>query len=294
MVCATLQQLASDPPGIDGAPHLPLHVIEPPRRWEPVNWSELWRYRELLYFLTWRDVKIRYKQTFLGVAWAVLQPLLTMLVFTIFFGRLAGLQAYTGGVPYPIYVYAALLPWTFFASAVTTCGASVISSSQLITKVYFPRLIIPLAAVGAALVDFLLAFIVLLGMMAYYGTPLSWKLALLPLLGMGVFLAAAGVGALFAALTVAYRDFRYVVPFVVQLWMFLSGIMYPPSIVPPRWRALFFANPLAGLVDGFRSALLDRPLEWGHLAYAVAAAAALFVIGASYFRAVERRFADII
>jgi homopolymeric O-antigen transport system permease protein len=272
----------------------PAQTIEPSSGWVQIDWGEIWRYRELLCFLTWRDVKIRYKQTVLGAAWAILQPFMTMVVFSLFFGRLAGLGNRTGGVPYPIYVYAGLLPWTFFANSITNSGNSLVGSSNLITKVYFPRLIIPLAAVGAGLVDLGVSFAVLLGMMAYYGTPLSWQLLLVPLFLLGTLLAATGVGTLLSALTVAYRDFRYVVPFMVQLWMFATPVIYPSSIIPKQWHWLLSLNPMAGLIDGFRAAFLARPLDWPHIGLSLAVAAALFFCGAAYFRSTERRFADII
>lgn len=276
-----------------GSEAIPL-VIEPPRGAGGIDWREIWRYRELLGFLTWRDIKIRYKQTALGAAWAILQPFLTMVVFSIFFGRLGGLGEKTGGVPYPIYVYAGLLPWTFFANAIGTSGNSLVGSSNLITKVYFPRLIIPLGAVGAGLVDLGVSFVILFAMMLYYGTALTWQVLLLPLFLAGTILAATGTGALLAALTVAYRDFRYVVPFLTQLWMFVTPVIYPASIVPERWRWLFSLNPMAGLIDGFRAALLGRRLDWPHIGISIGAACLLFVVGALYFQRVERRFADII
>lgn len=271
-----------------------VYVIEPRRGWARLDVGELWRYRELLYFLTWRDIKIRYKQTVLGAAWAILQPLLTMVVFSVFFGHLAGLGAKTQGVPYPIFVYAGLLPWTFFANAITAGSNSLVGSANLVTKVYFPRLIIPLASVGAGLVDLAVSFLVLLGMIAYYGTPLSWQWMLLPILIAGILLAATGVGTLLSALTVTYRDFRYVVPFLVQIWMFVTPVIYPPTIVPERWRWLLALNPMAGLIDGFRAALLASPLDGRQVGISLAAAALLFLAGTGYMRSAERRFADII
>jgi len=273
-----------------GPPEL---VIEPPCGWLQLDFRELWRYRELLYFLTWRDVKVRYKQTVLGAAWAILQPVMTMVVFSLFFGRLAGLGEKTD-LPYPIYVYAGLLPWLFFAGSITNCGASLVGSANLITKVYFPRLVIPLAAVGAALVDLGVAFTVLLGMMAYYGIALTPNVLLLPLCLLGAILAAAGVGTLLAALTVAYRDFRYVVPFMVQIWMFVTPVIYPTSIVPEQWRWLFALNPMAGIIDGFRAALLGAPVQPGPLALSLAVALGCFLAGAAYFQKVEESFADVI
>jgi len=271
-----------------------VQVLEPPKGWVGINWGEIWRYRELLYFLTWRDVKIRYKQTVLGAAWAVLQPVLTMVVFTIFFGNLAGLGQKTGGVPYPIYVYAALLLWTFFANAVANSGNSLVGNSNLITKVYFPRLIIPLSAVGAGLVDLVIASGVLLVLMAYYRIAPAAQLVFAPLFVLGTLLTATGVGMLLSALTVTYRDFRYVVPFVVQIWMFVSGVMYPPTIIPERWRWAFSLNPMGGLIEGFRASLLGRDVDWPNTAISLATAVIVFFAGAAYFRAVERRFADII
>lgn len=257
-------------------------------------WEDIWRYRELLYFLTWRDVKIRYKQTTLGVAWAVIQPVMNMVVFSIFFGRLAGMDHRTGGIPYPIYVFVGLIPWTFFANAVGACGSSVINSANLITKVYFPRLIIPIAAVGVGLVDFALSFMVLIGMMLFYHVGLTPQILLLPLFLFGTTLATIGIGTFMAALTVAYRDFRYVVPFLMQLWMFVTPVIYPSTLVPPQWRWLLALNPLAGMIDGFRSVLLGRPLEWIPICVSLVVSAALFIGGSAYFRAFERRFADII
>jgi lipopolysaccharide transport system permease protein len=271
-----------------------IQVIEPRRGWVGINWSELWRFRELFYFLTWRDVKIRYKQTVLGAAWAILQPFMAMVVFSLFFGHLAGLGRKTGGIPYPIYVYAGLVPWTFFAAAIGSSGSSLVNSSNLITKVYFPRLIIPLAAVGAGLVDLAFSFAVLLGLMVYYGIPLSWQVGLLPLFIAGVILTATGVGALLAALTVSYRDFQHAVPFGIQLWMFVTPVIYPSSIVPQPWRWVLSLNPMAGLIDGFRGAFLGRPWDWPHISLSLAIAALLFLLGGTYFRKVERGFADVI
>ncbi len=273
---------------------LPELVIEPPSGWIAINWSEIWRYRELLYFLTWRDVKIRYKQTALGAAWAILQPVMTMIVFSLFFGKLAGLGDKTGGVPYPIYVYAGLLPWTFFANSIGNCGNSLVGSSNLITKVYFPRLIIPIAAVGAGLVDLAVSFTVLLGLMVYYGIAPSAQILFVPLFLAGTVLCATGVGTLLSALTVAYRDFRYVVPFMVQLWMFITPVIYPSSVVPEQYRWLLALNPMSGLIEGFRAAFLNRPLDWPHIGVSLCIALLAFIAGATYFRSVERRFADII
>lgn len=219
---------------------------------------------------------------------------MTMVVFALFFGRLAGLGQKTGGIPYPIYVYAGLLPWTFFANAIGSSGSSLVGSSNLITKVYFPRLVIPLAAVGAGLVDLAVSFTVLLALMLYYRTPLSWQLMTAPLFLAGTVLVATGIGSLLSALTVSYRDFQYVVPFMIQLWLFVTPVIYPPSIVPEKWRWLLFVNPMAGLIEGFRAAFLARPLDWPHVGISLLVAAALFLAGTTYFQQVENRFADVI
>ncbi len=269
-------------------------VIRPSKGWTGLNVAELWRSRELFYFLTWRDVKIRYKQTALGASWAILQPVMTMVVFTIFFGRLAGLDQRTGGIPYPIYVFAGLLPWTFFANAVTNGGNSLVGSSNLITKVYFPRIVVPLAAVGAGLVDLAISFGALLCMMVWYHTAMSWQLAMLPIYLIGTILAAAGVGTLLSALTVSYRDFRYVVPFMIQIWMFVTPVIYPAAIVPERWRLIFSLNPMSGLIEGFRGSFLGTAIDYKATALSLAVCAFFFVFGAIYFRRVERGFADII
>lgn len=292
----TLETPSSAPPDEPAPPEAvgELQIIEPTRGWPRLDARELWRYRELLYFLVWRDIKIRYKQTALGAAWAVLQPLTTMVVFSLFFGRLAGLENRTGGVPYPIFVYAGLLPWTFVANTVGACGNSILNEIHLITKVYFPRLVIPLSTAGAGLVDFGVAFVVLLGMIAWYGVGASVQLVALPLLLAGLVLAATGVGLFFAALTVAYRDFRYVVPFTVQLWMFVTPVIYPPAIVPRELRWLLLANPVAGTIEGFRAAILGTPMPWLAMAVSLAISTGLFAGGVIYFRSVERRFADII
>jgi len=271
-----------------------VQVIEPAAGWIGIPGREIWQYRELLYFLTWRDVKIRYKQTILGAAWAILQPFMTMVVFALFFGRLAGLGHKTGGIPYPIYVYAGLLPWTFFATAIGSSGNSLVGSASLITKVYFPRLVIPLAAVGAGLVDLAVSFTALLALMIYYRTPLSWQLLWVPLFLAGTVLVATGIGSLLSALTVAYRDFQYVVPFMIQLWLFMTPVIYPPSLVPEKWRWLLFLNPMAGLIEGFRAAFLARPLDWPPIGISLLVSIVCFLAGAAYFQQVENRFADVI
>lgn len=267
-------------------------VIEARKGWRALDIGELWAYRELLRVLTERDIRVRYKQTILGFAWAIIQPVMMMVVFSIFFGTFARMPS--DGLPYPIFAYAGLLPWMFFANALTNCSQSLVASSNLLSKVYFPRLIIPLSSVGSALVDFVIASGVLLLMMVYYGIGWSTKLLLAPLLTAGVIIAALGVGTLLAALTAAFRDFRYVVPFMVQLWMFATPVAYPASIVPPQWQWVLALNPMTGLIEGFRACFLDRPLDLGAIAVSFAVAAALFVAGVAYFERIERRLADII
>jgi len=267
-------------------------VIEPRRGWRSLDLRELWAYRDLLRVLTERDIKVRYKQTVLGVLWAAIQPVMTMVVFSIFFGRLAKMPS--DGLPYPIFVYAALLPWTFFANAIAASGNSLVGSAHLVSKVYFPRLIIPLASVGAGLIDFAISAVILLLMMLYYGTGWSLNLLAVPLLVPLVVFTALGVGTLLSALTVAYRDFRYVIPFLVQLWLFATPVIYPASLVPEGWRWLVFLNPMAGIIEGFRSAFLDRPFDLASLAVSAAVAVLFFLAGVFYFEKVERRFADII
>lgn len=273
---------------------LPVQVIEASSGWIPVNWAELWRYRELLGFLTWRDIKIRYKQTALGAAWAILQPVANMIVFTVILGRLAGLDQKTGPMPYAVTLYAGMLPWTFFSNSITNSGSSLVGSSNLITKVYFPRLSIPIAAVGAGLVDFAVSALVLVALMIGYRIGLTPQILLLPVALIGTIALATGMGTLLSALTVEYRDFRYVVPFAVQMWQFASPVLYPASLVPAEWRWAYFLNPVAGLLEGYRACFLGEPFQWWPLLYSLVASAFCFLLGAAYFRKVERRFADVI
>jgi len=253
---------------------------------------ELWAYRELLWVLAARDVRVRYKQTFLGAGWAVLRPLLTMVVFTVIFGRLAKMPS--DGYPYAVWVYAALLPWTFFASAIAASGQSLVGSAHLVSKVYFPRLIVPLSAIGAAFVDLLVSTVVLLLLMLWYQVAWTWNLLAAPLLLLAVVFTALGVGSLLSALTVAYRDFVHLLPFLVQIWMYATPVVYPASLVPERWRWILFLNPLAGLSEGFRSAFLGKPFDWGSIGLSMAVSIVIFVAGVAYFERVERRFADVI
>jgi lipopolysaccharide transport system permease protein len=273
-------------------PDKPLFVIEASKSWVSLNLSELWAYRELLYFLTWRDIKVRYQQTLLGAAWAIIQPLFTMLIFTLFFGKLAGIPS--DGIPYPIFAYSGLLVWTFFANAITNSGNSLVGSTNLITKVYFPRLMIPTATVLAGLVDFAVAFLILLGLMVYYGIGLTWSMLLLPVLIMLTALIAAGVGMWMSALNVKYRDIRYALPFLIQVWMFASPIIYPLSLVPEKWRWALLLNPLTGIVEGFRSSLFGREMNYTALTVSAVITLVVVVYSAYTFRRMERRFADII
>jgi lipopolysaccharide transport system permease protein len=275
-------------------PDKPLLTIEPRKAWVELNLSDLWAYRELLYFLTWRDVRVRYKQTVLGVAWAILQPLLAMLIFTVFFGRLAGLNARTEGIPYPLFAYAGLLPWTFFANSVTNSGNSLIGSANLITKVYFPRMLIPGAAVAAGLVDFAVGFALLVFLMFYYKISVSLNLLLLPVLILLTAILALGVGMWLSALNVKYRDVRFALPFLIQLWMFISPVIYPSTIVPESWRGILWLNPLSGIIESYRSSLFGRPFNWGQLAASFLITSIILLYASYSFRRIERSFADLV
>jgi lipopolysaccharide transport system permease protein len=267
-------------------------IIDPSTGWAPLRLGELVAYRELVYFLVWRDVKVRYKQTALGIAWAVLQPLLAMFVFSLFFGRLAAMPS--DGLPYPVFNLAGLVPWTFFVFGLTEAANSLVGSRHLITKVYFPRLAVPLAPVLAGLVDFSIAFVLLLLVMAWYGiVPGLAVLAIVPLILLA-FVTALGVGLWLAALNVQYRDVRYVLPFLSQLWLFATPIVYPSSLVPMPWRTVYAVNPMVGVVDGFRWALLGTAPPGVTIVVSAAAAVAIAVGGAFYFRRMERAFADIV
>lgn len=268
-------------------------VVRPTRGLRGVQFRELWNSRELLLFLVWRDVKVRYTQTVLGAAWAVLQPLLTMLVFTLFFGRLAGLPS--DGLPYSLFAYTALVPWQFCALAVTQAANSLVANQSLITKIYFPRLLVPLATVLASLVDFAVAMVLVAGMMAYHGIAPTAAVAALPLLTLLAAATALGVGLWLSALNVQYRDVRHAIPFVVQLWLFLSPVVYPTSLVPEPWRVVFGLNPMASVVDGFRWALLGAPAGPAAM-FLVSATVTAVVLGGGvlYFRGVERTFADVV
>jgi lipopolysaccharide transport system permease protein len=255
--------------------------IEPPRGWTELRLREIWQYRELLYFFVWRDVKVRYKQTVIGIAWVVLQPLMTMGVFTLFFGRLARLPS--DGLPYPVFYFSALVPWAYFSTALQSCTNVVVDNQRVITKVYFPRLVLPLSAVVSGLVDFAIGFIVLLVVTAIYGIKPTLAAFWLPVLLLLAVLTALGVGLWMSALNALYRDVRYVVPFLVQFWMFASPVAYPSSLVPQRWRWLYGLNPMAGVIDGFRWAVTGRGQAPGLLLLASSAMVVLVVVGGLFF-----------
>ncbi len=269
-------------------------VIEAGRT-ESQYWKDLWRYRELFYFLAWRDILVRYKQTAIGIAWALIRPFLTMVVFTVVFGNLAKLPS-QGNAPYPILVFAAMLPWQFFANALSECSNSLIVNSNLISKVYFPRLIVPASAVIVSFVDFLISGMILLALMAWYNFVPNWRIVTLPLFILIAFGAAMGAGLWLAALNVKYRDFRYIVPFIVQFGLYISPVGFSSNIVPQQWRLLYSLNPMVGVIDGFRWAILDgeSKLYWPGFTLSLGLVALLFVSGVLYFRKTERTFADVI
>ena len=273
-------------------PSEPLVVIQPSKRWSLLSFKDIWAYRELLFFLTWRDVKVRYKQTALGAAWAILQPLFMMIIFTLFFGRLA--RVGSAGIPYPLFALAGLVPWTFFSNAITASGNSLVGSANLITKVYFPRLIVPAAAMLAGLVDFALAFVLLCLLMIYYSVTLTAQVLFLPVLVLLTALFALGVGTWMSALNVKYRDVRFALPFIIQLWLFVSSVILPSSALPEKWRWLLLLNPMSAIIEGYRSALFGIPFDWPALG--IASVLTMFVLLYAFysFGRVERSFADII
>jgi len=268
-------------------------VIEPKTGWVPVDFKEIWNYRELLYFLTKREIKVRYKQTILGGLWAVIQPAFTMLVFTLFFGRLAKMPS--DGLPYPIFVYAGLLPWTYFANAVTASGNSLVGSANLITKVYFPRIVVPGSAALAGLLDFFIALFVLAALMIWYQFTPGPAIVLFPFLVALTFLCAVGVGLWLSALNVQYRDIRYAIPFLIQVWMFVSPVIYPVSLVHAKYQWLLALNPMGGVIHAYRACLLGhQPIDWSLLGLSTLIILALFLGGLYYFRRMEKVFADVV
>lgn len=259
----------------------------------PLQLKELWKYRELLYFLTKRDIQVRYRQTILGGVWAVLQPFLTMIVFSVLFGRLAKMPS--DGAPYPVFVYSGLLAWTYFANTITTAGNSLVGSANLIKKVYFPRIVIPAGSALAGLVDFAIAFAILLAMMVYYRVYPGFSMLLIPLLLLLLFGFAVGVGLWLSALNVAYRDIRHAIPFLIQIWLFLSPVIYPSSLVGSKWKFLLALNPVSGIIEAMRWCILSKPgMDWTSLAVSVVTTAVILVTGLFYFRSMEQRFADVV
>src|SRR2546422_854529 len=278
---------------MQGGDTLPVLRIKPSKGWVSLKLGELWQYRELLYFLIWRDIKVRYKQTALGAAWAIIQPVMTMVVFSLFFGKLGKIPS--DGVPYPIFSFAALVPWTFFANGLTQSSNSLIGSSNLITKVYFPRLIIPISSVISGVIDFALAMVVLFAMMIYYGVAPSINVLFLPLFVLLAFVTSLGVGLWLSALNVEYRDVRYVLPFVVQFWMFATPIAYPSTLLHEPWRTIYGLNPMVGVIEGFRWVLLGTRMAPGPIIAASSLAAVVILVsGAFYFRRMEKTFADVV
>ena len=268
-------------------------ILKPTRGWAALNLGELWLYRELIYFMTWRDLKVRYKQTVLGAAWAILQPFLSMVVFSVFFGRWLGVPS--GDVPYPIFSYTALLPWGLFSKAIADAGRSLVTNRAMITKVYFPRLTIPLASVLAGIVDFSIAFVVLLGMMWYYHIQITSNIWTLPFFLLLTLITSLGVGLWLSAMNVFYRDIGYIIPFLTQIWFYLSPIVYATSTVPEKWQPIYALNPMVGVIDGLRWALLGQePSPGPLLIISSAMAVVMLVSGVIYFRRVERTFADMV
>ncbi len=272
---------------------VPVIRIKPSKGWVSLKLKELWEYRELLYFLTWRDIKVRYKQTVLGAAWAIIQPFFTMIIFSLFFGRLAKIPS--DGIPYPIFSYAALVPWTFFTNGINMSSNSLVSGSNLIKKIYFPRLAMPIAAVLSGVVDFVLAFIVLIGMMIYYGMFLTVNTLWLPLFLLLALITSLGVSLLLSAMNVQFRDIRYTIPFLTQFWLFATPIAYPSSLLSEPWRTVYGINPMVGVVEGFRWALLGTDTAPGSIIIVSSlVAVTLLISGAYYFRRLEKTFADVV
>jgi len=271
----------------------PTLVIQPRRHLLALDIKAIWEYRELLYFLIWRDLKVRYRQSAIGVGWVILQPLMTMVVFTAVFGKFVGVPS--DGLPYPIFIFSALLPWTLFANSLTRGSASVVSNTQLVSKIYFPRLILPLSGVLSPVADFAVAFVILIGMMVWFGISPAWGILALPLLVLLAILTALAIGLWLSALDVRYRDVGHAVPFVVQIWMFITPVTYPVSLVPEKWRLLYSLNPMTGVIEGFRWALLGQQSpDFAVITVSAVMMFTLLVTGTIYFRHTERTFADVI
>ena len=271
----------------------PVVVVEPKKGLFHLDLQAVWKYRELLYFLIWRDLKVRYKQTVIGAGWAIIQPLMTMVIFTLVFGKFAKVPS--DGLPYPIFAYTALLPWIYFSQAISRSSTSVVGGANLIRKIYFPRLIIPISAAVAPLVDFAIAFVILLGMMVWYGTAPNWGVLALPLFLLLALVTSLAVTFWLSALNVVYRDVSYIIPFLTQIWMFASPVAYPISLVPEKWRLLYSLNPMVGVIEGFRWALLGKESpDFGVMVLSTAVVLVIFISGIVYFKHMERTFADII
>lgn len=273
----------------------PFDLIIEPGRTEKNYWRDLWRYRELFYILSWRDIKVRYKQTTLGAAWSIIRPLLTMIIFSVVFGRVAKLPT-EGSAPYMILVFAAMLPWQFFSNALSESSNSLIGNANLISKVYFPRLIVPASSVIVSLVDFAISFVILIGLFVVYRFMPSWQIVFLPFFILLAFFTAFGIGLLLTALNVKYRDFRYIIPFIVQFGLYISPVGFSSQVVPEKWRLLYALNPMVGVIDGFRWCILggDSPLNWTSLGLSVLVTLGFTVAGIQYFRKMEKTFADVI
>lgn len=271
---------------------VPITVIAPRRVWWAIRLGEVWRYRELLYFLGWRDIKVRYKQAVLGVLWALIQPFVKMVVFSLVFGRLARIDS--GGIPYAVFVYAGLLPWGFFADAVSRSGHSLVAGATIVRKAYIPRLTMPIASASSALFDYAISFAILLGLMVYYSLPMHVSLLLVLPLTFLTLLVALGVGLFASALNAAYRDVQHVIPFLIQIWMFLTPVIYPVSALPPRYQWVLLANPMTGIVAAYRAAILGAAVPWSQLGISAGIASILLAAGLVFFRSMDRYFADVV
>lgn len=269
-----------------------LTVIKPLKKWSALNLQALWHYRELLWVMMLRDIKVRYKQTVMGVAWAVIQPVTAMIIFTLIFGKLARIPS--DGVPYPVFVFSGMLAWNFFSTSISSSGASLVGSASLISKVYFPRLIVPLSTIGVSVVDFIISVVILLILMLIYSVSLSWQVLLVPLLFAGLMMTVFGIGAWLASVTVVYRDFRFVIPFMLQIWMYVTPVIYPVSFVPEKWQWLMYLNPVFGWVDNIRSCFLGLPINGMAIIISTLITIGLLFLGIRFFEKSEQRFADVI
>jgi len=269
-------------------------IIKPRTGWVAVDWLELWRYRSLLWVFTLRDIKVRYKQTLLGFTWAIVAPIMSMVVFTVIFGKLAGFDKMTGETPYQLVVFAGLLPWAYFQGTLGRAGNSLVLNQQIVTKVYFPRLMIPISTLGSGLVDFVIALVVFLILASFYGIYPSFTMLLVPVIMLGVSVLVVGVGMFFSAIIVKFRDFAIVLGYVTTFWMYLTPVMYPDTVVPDKWRWLLDYNPMYGYVSSFRTVLLDQPMHWVSLGWSVAFTVVFLVVGAYFFTRTEKTFADVV